>query len=310
MRTRLTNIQIETLVRIDEIIDELYANDLNYDKSILIDFCLLGEQCLEFYFEDVEISDNLFEIISELKSLLDSKFIQNQNREDFVVDIIYNYLNNFINDNTLDILSKLYKSNKTGTYANLIINVLKEAQFIDKKLNNVYVNNNILEMIMLYGEDCFYDEFGVGANDLHKKFILACNNFHNQFKEDYPLMLEFGKKGLNYYAKTNCGVKRFIRNIINNIVKYLVIEVKKQPVFISLNKEQKGFTHEICIDVFIGKKYGKLAFRGSYVLDKKFKKSDLKKITSEIEEVINSVDSEFDLDFVLDVVEEKLGVAA
>jgi hypothetical protein len=310
MRTKLKKSQIETLVRIDEIIDELYANDLNYDKSILIDFCLLGEQCLEFYFEDVEISDNLFEMISELKSLLDSKFIQNQNREDFVVDIIYNYLNNFMNDNTLDILSKLYKSNKTGTYANLIINVLKEAQFIDKKLYNVYVNNNILEMIMLYGEDCFYDEFGVGANDLHKKFILACNNFHNQFKEDYPLMLEYGKKGLNYYAKTNCGVKRFIRNIINNIVKYLVIEVKKQPIFINLDKNKKSYNNNIYLCICIGKKFGKCVYRDSYELDKEFKKSELKKIASEIEEIINSVDSKFDLDFVLDVVEEKLGIAA
>lgn len=306
MRTRLTNIQIETLVRIDEIIGELYANDLNYDKSILIDFCLLGEQCLEFYFEDVEIADNLLEMISELKSLLDSKFTQNQNREDFVVDIIYNYLNNFINDNMLDILKKQHE----GIYANLIINVLKEAQFIDKKLNHVYVNHNILEMIMLYGGNCFYDEFGVGANDLHKKFILACNNFHNQFKEDYPLMLEYGKKGLNYYLKTNSSIKRFIRDTINNIVKYLVIEEKKQPIFINLIKRKDSLAHEVSLGVCIGKRFGKYVYGDSYIVYKNFKKSELKKITSEIEEIINSVDSEFDLDFVLNVVEEKLGVAA
>lgn len=310
MRTKLKKSQIETLVRLNKIIYELSANEMDYDKSILIDLCLIGESCLEFYFEDFVISDDLSEMISELNSILESKFNQNEVREDFVVDIIYNYLDKFMNDYKLDIIKMQYKENKTGKYANLIIDVLKEAQFIDKKLNHVYVNHNVLEMIMLSGENCFYDKFGVGTNDLHKKFILACNNFHNQFKEDYPSMLEYGMEDINYYTKTNSSVRTFIRKIITSIVINLVIEVKKQPIFISLNKEQKGITHEICIDVFIGKKYGKLAFRGSYVLDKKFKKSDLKKITSKIEKEINSVDSEFDLDFVLDVVEEKLGFVA
>lgn len=319
MKTKLNKIQTETLVRLEEIIYEIHINKKNaemclnkleYNKSTLIDMCLIGEPCLEFHFDEIEISEHLPIMISELNIFINSKFNQNKDREDFVIDILYNHLDNFLNIVKLNTIRTKFKDNKTGKYANLIINVLKEAQFIDKKLNHVYVNHNVLEMIMLSGENCFYDKFGVGTNDLHKKFILACNNFHNQFKEDYPSMLEYGMEDINYYTKTNFSVRTFIRKIITSIVINLAIEVKKQPIFISLNKEQKGITHEICIDVFIGKKYGKLAFRGSYVLDKKFKKSDLTKIASKIEKEINSVDSEFDLDFVLDVVEEKLGVAA
>lgn len=47
-----------------------------------------------------------------------------------------------------------------------------------------------------------------------------------------------------------------------------------------------------------------------YILNKRLKKADIKRITSQVEGIINSVDSEFDLDFVLNVVEEKLGVTA
>jgi hypothetical protein len=163
---------------------------------------------------------------------------------------------------------------------------------------------------MLYGEKCFYDEFGVRTNELHKKFTVACNNLHSQFKEDFPLMQEYGKKGINYYAKMNSEVRKFIRTIIKNIVKYLVIEMKKPPIYINLEKCKKSCEYEINLSICLGKKHGKYLYGDTYVLDKEFKKSDLKKISNKIENDINIIDSEFDLNFVLFVIEKKLGIVS
>jgi hypothetical protein len=320
MKTKLTNIQTETLDRLVEIIYEIHINKknaemclnkLNYDKTTLIDICLKGEACLGFYFDAIEISLNLVKKTSELKSYINTKFHENKDKEDFVIDILYNHLDNFLNVVKLNTISPKFKDNKTGKYAALIINVLKEAQFIDKNLNHVYVNHNILEMIMLTGENCFYDEFGVNKNDLHKKFILACNNFHDQFKEDYPNLLKYNDKyKLKYYDKLGIGVRNFIRRIISQIVFCLKIEKKNKPIFIDITKSRAN-NNEVSVRICLGKRtFGKYLYGDLYILNKRLKKADIKRITSQVEGIINSVDSEFDLDFVLNVVEEKLGVAA
>lgn len=314
MRTKFSKKQIEILEKIDGIILEMKLCALDCDREIILDLCLHGEMILDFYYEDESenISEELIEMISEITYNLDELFQSYDEKENFIKDLIYNCLDKYMNNYILGYLKTTYKENKTGRYANLIINVLKEAQFIDKKINHVYVNHNILEMIMLFGQNCFYDEFGVNTIDLHKKFILACNDFHNQFKKDYPLMLEYSNEGLNYFAKTNCGVRRFIRNTINNIVKYLEIEIKKLPIFITLSKNKRNGNNKVNLNIYIGKKCGKFVYGDTFIVDKKIKKLDLKKITSEIEEVINSSDSMFDidLDFVLNIVEGKLGIAA
>ena len=313
MRTKFSKKQIEILEKIDEIISEIRHCELKYDKEIILDLCLNGELVLDFYYENEseKISENLIEMISELAIKLDEMFQDFEEKEMFVFDIIYMCLDRFVNDYKLSIIRSFYKENKTGKYANLIINVLKEAQFIDKNLNHVYVNHNILEMIMLYGADSFHDQFGIRTEELHKEFILACVDFQNQFKKDYPLMREFNGMNLNYFDKNGIGTRNFIRKIINNITKYLDIEVKRMPIFIDLKQDTRSFKKTIYLRVFVGKRNsGRFVFQHQYDLGKNLKKSEISQIILEVEKIVNHTKPNYDLEDLLDALEEKLGIAA
>ncbi len=311
MKTRFNKKQLTVLEKIDELISEMKRCELEHDKQIILDLCLHGESVLEIYFEyeTKKISENLFEMVSEIASNLDEEFEDFEEKEIFMSQIIYSSLDRYTNSYKLSIIRTFYQDNKTGKYANLIIDVLKESQFISAKHNHVYVNHNVLEIIMISGANSFYDEFGIHKDEFHEEFIKACENFHNQFKADYPEMNEFIGSSYNYFKNKGNGTRNFIRKIINNITKYLEIEVKRQPIFIDLIKH-KNRNQEVILSICLGKKLGKYVYGDSYVLKNDFRKSELKKIATEIECIINMTDSNFDLGFVLDVVEEKLGIAA
>lgn len=313
MRTKFSKKQVEILEQVNEIITELRECELIYDKEIVLDLCLNGESVLDFHFENEfeKISEELIEMIYEIALNLDEEFEKFEEKEIFMIDIIYNCLVKYMNDYKLNLIRCLYQENKTGKYANLIINVLKEAQFIDKNLNHVYVNHNILEMIMMYGADSFYDQFGVQTEELHNEFIFACLEFQNQFKKDYPLMREFNGMNLNYFDKNGLGTRNFIRKIINNITKYLDIEVKCKPIFIDLKQDTRSLKKTIYLRVFIGKRNsGRLIFRHQYDLGKNLKKSEISQVIFEVEKIVNNTKPNSDLEYLLDSLEEKLGVAA
>ena len=313
MKTKFSKKQVEILEVIDEIITEMRKCELKYDKEILLKLSLHGETVLDFYYENEfeNISEDLFEMISDMTINLDEEFQKFEEKEIFMNDIIYNCLVRYMNDYKLSIIRSFYKENKTGKYANLIINILKEAQFIDKNLNHVYVNHNILEMIMMRGADSFYDQFGVQTEELHNEFILACLEFQNQFKKDYPLMREFNGMNLNYFDKNGIGTRNFIRKIINNITKYLDIEVKRMPIFIDLKQDTRSFKKTIYLRVFVGKRNsGRFVFQHQYDLGKNLKKSEISQIILEVEKIVNHTKPNYDLEDLLDALEEKLGIAA
>lgn len=313
MRTKFNKKQIEILEQIDTINAEMMRSGFECDKEILESFCLYGESAFELHFDNFEelITKDLLELISELETKLNSSFNDDDEKESFINEIIYTYYDKFVNTYLLDFIQEEYKENKTGKYANLIINVLKEAQFIDKNLNHVYVNHNILEMIMMYGADSFYDQFGVQTEELHNEFILACLDFQNEFKKDYPLMREFNGMNLNYFDKNGVGARNFIRKTINNITKYLDIEVKRKPIFIDLKQDTRSFKKTIYLRVFIGKRNsGRFVFQHQYDLGKNLKKSEISQIIFEVEKIVNHTKPNYDLEDLLDALEEKLGIAA
>lgn len=313
MKIKFSKKQIEIIEQIDDIVSEMRRCELDYDKEIIIDLCMYGEVILELYYDDVydDISDNLMEMIIEINLKLDELFQGFEERENFIKDIIYDCLDRFVNNYILGYIRTTYKENKTGKYADLIINVLKEAQFIDKTLSHVYVNHNFLEQIMIYGVNAFYDEFGVNVNQLHDELIIACNTFQNQFEKDFPSMKKFNGKYINYIDDIGFGTRMFIRNIINNITKYLYIETKPLPIYIDLNQITCSSNKTIYLKVFIGqRKFGRFIYQHQFKIKSKIKKSVLNNIVFEVENQINNGIAEYNLDYLLDVLEEKLGVAA
>jgi|GEM_PF-3635465 len=215
------------------------------------------------------------------------------------------------------ILNQMKKETYTkreGIYAQLIINVLEEANKFDEKLSNVYVNHNIIEMILLNEDLSFcYDYFGRSTDEFNPKFIKACKKLNKQFSSDYPKAHLYTKDYKTcYYLSIGFGVRMFMRKVITKVTSNLKIEVKKQPFFVTLEKD-KYDAKKIFFSLYMGKLYGKCVFDDEFNVDRKLKKAELIKFQNEIEKLINILengDNEYELDDILDIVEEKLNAVA
>lgn len=215
-----------------------------------------------------------------------------------------NSIRNAKNQSILNQLKKETYSKKEGIYARLIINVLEEANKFSNKLSNVYVNHNIIERILLNENLSFiYDEFGRSIDEFSPKFIKACKELNSQFSSDYPSAHLYTKDyNRNYYTSLGFGTRIFMRKIINYITQYLNIEVKHQPIFISLTKNNND--NDLFLSYYSGKRYGKIFYRDILIVDRKFKKTELKQLQSEIEAIINRNIYEFE--DILGIVDEKI----
>ncbi len=101
---------------------------------------------------------------------------------------------------------------KEGIYAHLIIQVMEEANKFDKKLDNVYVNHNIIESMLLdFNVESFLsDTFGRREEEFSPEFITACNKLKEQFDLDYPHAESFVNNRTLYYTPMCFGVRTFM----------------------------------------------------------------------------------------------------
>lgn len=226
------------------------------------------------------------------------------------MELVVNTRNQLI----LNQMKKETYTKREGIYAQLIINVLEEANKFDETLSNVYVNHNIIEMILLK-EDLFffYDYFGRSIYGFKPKFIEACEKLNKQFSSDYPKAHLYTKDYKTYYYTSNgFGVRMFMRKVISKITNNLKIEVKKQPFFVTLEIDKRD-AKKIFFSLYKGCQYGKYVFVDEFNVDRKLKKAELIKFQNEIEKSINILengDNEYELDDILDIVEEKLNAVA
>ena len=190
-----------------------------------------------------------------------------------------------------EILNKMRNESytKEGVYAQLIINVLDESNKFSRKLSNVYVNHNIIEMILLDETLCFlHYEFGRDKDEFCPKFIKACEALNKQFNKDYPNANDYtGDYKKNYYKKSFFGVRIFMRKINSKITFPLQINSKVKSYFVSLdNSEEQG---EICLSIswYKGKRYGHNFLNEDYSIDRKLTKSEILKLQTEIELIAN-----------------------
>lgn len=178
---------------------------------------------------------------------------------------------------------------KEGVFAQLIINVLDESNKFSRKLSNVYVNHNIIEMILLDETLCFlHYEFGRDKDEFCPKFIKACEALNKQFNKDYPNANDYtGDYKKNYYKKSFFGVRIFMRKINSKITFPLQIKPIVQSYFASLdNSEERG---EISLSMgwYIGKRYGHNFLNEDYSIDRKLTKSEILKLQTKIETAVN-----------------------
>ena len=177
---------------------------------------------------------------------------------------------------------------KEGIYAQLIIQVMKEANKFDRKLDNVYVNHNILESILLTDslDAYFHDNFGRSKGEFSSKFLKACYELKEQFDSDYPQARKRNEEHESLYYTPVCfGVRAFMRKIISRIVFPLRIKVKVQPIFVSLDIYNKGI---LSISWYSGKKHGHHFLQYDFEMSRKLNKLELKFLEDQINQVIKA----------------------
>lgn len=183
---------------------------------------------------------------------------------------------------------------KEGIYANLLINVLEEANKFNKTLDYVFINHNIIESILLSNSlnEYLHDTFGRSEEEFPSKFIKACEELKEQFNSDYPHANKYNEKHVKFYYAAICfGVKTFMRKVISKIVFPLDIEVKAQPIFVKLNIFEEGALN---IAFYRGKKYGYYFMQADFEISKKMKKTEIASLENHINEVIKSYGYEFE----------------
>ncbi len=175
---------------------------------------------------------------------------------------------------------------KEGIYANLIINVLEEANKFDESINNVYVDHNIIELILMYDflSTCLSDIFGRNEEEFSPEFIKACNELKKQFDSDYPNASEYNEKCINLYYTSSCfGVRTFMRKVISKIVFPLGIKAKVQPLFVSLEIHTDGILN---IAWEKGKKGGTYVMQDDCEISRNLTESEMRLLEDQINEAI------------------------
>ncbi|MDK2772916.1 MAG: hypothetical protein KYX68_11925 [Flavobacterium sp.] len=192
---------------------------------------------------------------------------------------------------------------KEEIYAQLIINVMEEANKFGKNLDNVFVNHNIIEDILLTSSVTTYlhDTFGRSKEEFPLEFLKACNELKQKFDSDYPNASEYNEKHVDLYYTSVCfGVRIFMRKIISRIVFPLGIEVKVQPIFVSLNIYKKDMN----IAWYRGKKHGYYFLQYDFPISRKPSKSELRLLENKINKALKQhVDKVEEFDELMDIVD-------
>lgn len=196
---------------------------------------------------------------------------------------------------------------KEGIYARLIIQVMEEANKFDKKLDNVFVNHNIIESILLSDSlgTYLHDTFGRSEEEFSSEFLKACDELKKQFDLDYSNASKYNEKYVKlYYTSTCFGVRTFMRKIISRIVFPLGIETKVQPIFVSLNAFKEDMLN---IAWFRGKKHGYYFLQDDFPMTRKPSKSELRLLENQINETLKVHVSEVEeFDELMDIVDSLL----
>lgn len=204
----------------------------------------------------------------------------------------------------LNMMKKDSYTKKEEIYAHLIIQVMEEANKFDEKIDNVYVNHNIIESILLTDslDTYLHDTFGRSKKEFSLEFIIACNKLKERFDSDYSHAKKRNEKYVSSYYTNSCfAVRTFIRKIISKIVFPLDIEVKVQPIFVSLNTFKEGVLN---VAWYKGQKHGYYFMQEDFDISRKLKKAEITLLENEINEAIksNGYDTE-EFDELFDVVD-------
>lgn len=171
---------------------------------------------------------------------------------------------------------------KEGVYANLLINVLEEANKFNKTLDYVFINHNIIESILLSNSlnEYLHDTFGRSEEEFPSRFIKACEELKEQFNSDYPHVNKYNEKHVKLYYTAICfGVKTFMRKVISRIVFPLDIQVKAQPLFVRLAIYRDGILN---IAWEKGKKGGYYLMQDDCEISRNLSKSEIKLLEDQI----------------------------
>ncbi|MCO6163949.1 hypothetical protein [Flavobacterium sp. NRK F7] len=200
---------------------------------------------------------------------------------------------------------------KEEIYAQLIINVMEEANKFGKNLDNVFINHNIIEDILLTSSVTTYlhDAFGRSKDEFPTKFIKVCNELKQQFDSDYPNASEYNEKYVDLYYTSNCfGVRIFMRKIISRIVFPLGIEVKVQPLFVRLGIHTDGMLN---IAWEKGKKGGVYVMQDDCEIARNLTESEMKLLEDQINEAIRLNSHEvLEFDDLADIIDAFVAQAA
>lgn len=172
---------------------------------------------------------------------------------------------------------------KEGIYAHLIIQVMKAANKFDKKLDNVYVDHNIIESILLTDslDTYLHDNFGRSKGEFSSEFLKACDELKKQFDFDYPQAKKRNEKYVHLYYTPVCfGVRTFMRKVISKIVFPLGIKSKVQPIFVSLKMFRDGILN---VAWYKGKKHGYYFMGEDYMILRNLSESEMILLENQID---------------------------
>lgn len=196
---------------------------------------------------------------------------------------------------------------KEGVYAQLIINVLDESNKFSRKLNNVYVNHNIIESIFFNKDMCLFlrYEFGRSKDEFPPKFIKAWEVLNKQFNKDYPKAIDYtADNKRNYYTIEYFGVRIFMRKVINKITIPLNIKPIVQPFFVRLDNTERNWETHLWLHWYSGKRFGNYIMNEEYPIDRKLTKSEILKLQTKIETAANLNHEEIiDCDVVQEIID-------
>lgn len=197
-------------------------------------------------------------------------------------------MKNRINQLILNDLKEANYPKKTGIYSLLIIDVLEEANKLPKNVDNVFVDHNVLEAILLDQHLFFlHDLFGRSKGEFPESFLNACFKLSNQFAIDYvngsDSMIDNYKF---YYGARGFGTKLFIRSVIENITRPLFIEIKQQPIYVTLSNDTICGEPCLWIGWYIGKRRGKNVLNTQHTLIKKISEKKLLQLQNKIEKAV------------------------
>lgn len=211
-----------------------------------------------------------------------------------------------INNEILNKMRNESYTKKEEVYAQLIINVLDEANKFSKKLSNVYVNHNIIESIFFNKDMCLFlrHEFGRGKDEFSPKFIKACELLNNQFNKDYPKASDYtADNKINYYTIEYFGVRIFMRKVINKITIPLNIKPIVQPFFVSLDNTEQNWETHLWLNWYSGKRFGNYIMNEEYPIERKLNKSEILKLQTKIETAANQNEEILDCDVIEEIID-------